>query len=236
MDDYDGITIIPNKPRSKTIIACSVLVILFFIWAVSYYMDATSRTMITGDTDPATHYRIRYTVSSRYRKTADLDSSTLKKRHELEEWTYTPNAPGTLRRWYYTFLLRRSDYTQPADDSVDAGSQMEMHKLQQFTYIGSKLEGHKIDSDGYVVPGDIAGIGEYVYQEHTEVSGCPATWFSFNANDKNVHYYGLYIRPRHKAITYLFAGTSSGDAETNDVLDELKEIRDSIVVEIVDKR
>jgi hypothetical protein len=212
---------------------CTVIFILAAV-ALSYlYITSHSRYRVTGKVDPVTGYQIEYTVSSRYRSLSMSDPQTMKANHQLEYWTYMPTPMIWPVRWYYTFIMRRSDAATEPDENADMGGALKAHEIQQITFLGKTPEGHRIDPNGFVKPGDIAGVGEYVTQEQSVISNCAATWYSFDRTNLNagagpMRYYNLYIHPKGRPITFMFSGISDSGEEPNDVLDEMSNIRDSI--------
>jgi len=225
MDDYTPVLL---RPRRSSTIPCGVIFISIAAVLIYLYVGVHTRTQVIGKTDPATGYRIEYTVSSRYRNMDVYDPQTMKAAHELEDWMYMPTPMVAPVRWFYSFILRRSDANTEPDATTDMGGELKAHEIRQATFLGKPPNGHRMGSDGYLDAGDIEGLGELVLQEKIVVSNCPSVWYSFDRSGTNLRYYNLYIRPKGKPITFMFSGISDAGQEPNGVLDELTAIRDSI--------
>ena len=229
-DDY---TPVLHRPPRSPMIPCVVVFVLIVALAIGAYVSSHSRYKVVGKAYKTPGYRIEYTVSSRYRNLYIDDQKTLKAAHELENRTFMPTSRAAPLEWYYTYILRRNDAATMPDANADMFGDLKAHEIRQTTFIGDMPEGHGVDSQGYVKPGDIAGVGEYVSQEQSLISNCPSTWYSFDrtnvqAGGSPMRYYNLFIRPKGKQITFIISGISHSGQEPNDVLDEITEIRNSI--------
>jgi hypothetical protein len=233
MSETDDYTPILHRPNRNTVVPCCAVIFGIVAIVVYYYVSSHARYQVIGKVDPATKYRITYTVSSRYRNMDMSDPRSVKTSHELEYWSYMPTPRAAPVRWFYSWILRRTDAATEPDANADMGGELKAHEIQQITFLGKTPNGHRVGSDGYIELGDIAGLGEYVSHEKSVISKCPVTWYSFDRTGATLRYYNLYIRPKGQPITYMFAGISDTGQEPNDVLDELNAIRDSITIEKV---
>ncbi len=229
-DDYSPAV---HYSRRSMAPACTTMFVLAAISLIYLYMTTHSRYQVIGQLNKAAGCRIEYTVSTRYRNMETVDDHTLKASHELEYWMYMPTPMLVPVRLFYTYILRRSDASTEPEADADMGGALKAHEIQEITYLGKSPEGHLVNAQGYVKPGDIAGVANQVSEEEGLVSDCPSTWYSFDRVDTSgraMRYYNLYIHPKGRPITFMFAGISDAGEEPNDVLDEITTIRDSVRV------
>src|SRR5580700_51010 len=144
MDDY---TPVLHRPNRNSVVPCVVVISLIAAIIIYLYISSHARYQVIGKTDPATGYRIEYTVSSRYRSLDMSDPQAKKTSPELEDWSYMPTPMLAPVRLFYTYILRRSDAATEPDANSDMGGELKPHEIQQITFLGKAPNGHRVSSD-----------------------------------------------------------------------------------------
>lgn len=213
----------PRRGRSVAVLVVGLLLVVLGLCVLSYEVVSHSRYRVIGKTDPATGYRIEYTVSSRYRKSVDSDMST--DSEMIEEWDYRASPPPQVVQWLYKHILRVSS------PGRSPRTHDPLNSIIQFTYRGTFIPDTMVDADGYIHL-DTKGSGTIASKEQMRVSGCPAAWYAINVPDtfganQPVRYYLLLLKPRDRPVTYGFMGVEDKDNPTG-IMAELLRMRYSI--------
>lgn len=211
--------------RTSALIAAG-LVALAACCAAVYFAVAHSRYRVTGNIDPASGYRIEYTVSSRYRKLDKSDFSMAGT--EMDSATFSASGPSAPMRWVDTYILHKPSVT----------SNLSGPDIFQFTAHGAIMGDVLVDSEGYPSIANVNRLGRIVSQKQSLISGCPSSWYTVEYKNaitqpKPTQVCYLIIRPRNRPVTYVFMGSPQSDREPDDVLREMVAIRNSIRIEKV---
>ncbi len=213
-----------NDLRRKLTIAGGVAALVAFAWLGARMGSARARYSVTGKVDPATGYRIGYTVSTRFNKKVD-SAPMAQADHELESWVYDSSRQPT-----------RSVSIRAQGRTVSqTGKAASDQSIRQATIEGASPRGTTVDKNGYVDLAGIAEIGQTVFKEHLLVSGCPATWTAVDIHmgqgaNSVLHLFCLLVRPKNQPITYGFVGAAGTITRATELQDEMTNIRNSIKI------
>jgi len=193
-----------------------VLLLLFALCAVFYEAAQHSRFWVVGKIDPASGYRIQYSVSSHYHKSET--SARLEQAVFQESFIFGPEPSPRPLNWIHSHLPHA-----PSDKRN--GSSMMQYTLTSIP------KTYQIDSHGYPeVIAPTTRTSKATGHQHTLVCGFPSTYtvFEVQGQDALVRVDGLFIHPTDSSIIYAFYGDSSGDNENAEMKREMAAIRDSI--------
>ncbi len=211
--------------RGSKIVAVFIVVLttLAAVCGFAYYLNSRSRYKVVGKMDPATGYRIDYTVSSRYHESTD--DQGLEDRNTLEANTFKPRQMPKAAQWFYEHVLRRT-----AQSHNSGPISWKPGAIGQHTYRGGDVAGLDTDEQGYPDLSFMRRFTTNMVQDHVLISGCPATWCAFNTPGSGagkLRTFTLIVQPKDQALVYSFEGLDD-KIEPTGVASEMKKIRDSI--------
>jgi hypothetical protein len=212
----------PRRNRSRALtISCALVVVIACV--IGFKAVAYARYKVSGPEDPASNYRIEYTVSSRYRRShigvvQDISSFG-------ENEVLTPSPPPRVIEWLQTHILHiRAKPSDLAAPFLNLGT------VTQTTGNNSLIAESMIDGHGNPELQNINGFARGAVEEHLMVSGCRATFYTCSTStliDRGLTVYVLLVEPRDQHAAYEFWAVDDPVHPTG-TADELVKIKDSI--------
>ena len=208
----------PHRERKLRGCCASVLIVLICAAATAVWIGHTSsysRFRVVLSTDPVTHCRVEYSVSSRYAPSA-VPALPAK---WLGYAAYSAKPLPTWIAWIESHLAGRSAGTiSVAARQLIPGQTSVEDSLQSPSYTPSTTTGETT-----------------IECKHLMVSGCPAIWTvtewpGSGPTGHRSRTYFLDIHPLHRPVSYFLDGFAKYAGDQSRMRSEMISIRDSIKI------
>jgi hypothetical protein len=222
----DGqVMIQPRRGRRVGVALTCVLAIAFVVGITAYQVLSNSRYVVIGKSDPASGYRIEYTISSRYRMSREPMIPNTPEFGYSDVFSIAP--PNKAIQWVNEYILRR-----PKPVSFAGPPSWQPGSIVQQNVDGIMSDGYGPDAQGYPDLSSVRMFANNVVVKHMLVSGCKATLCAYSPKVAIKHLprvYYLMIRPKDRAMGCMYSFLALDyDSEPHGAVNELMKIMDSI--------
>ena len=184
---------------------------------------------MVGKLDPATGYRIEYTVSALFQQEDMLKLVKHSDQERLEFVRFRPAVENAVDSG-----VNAAEGTKSAPPLKDR--KPVTLAFSEATITSGFDKGTVLDKQGYItVDNSHSQYGKQLYLQRLTISGCPATWSAYEnpikpRSEITARYYLLMIKLPGKSRVYEFVAIAEGKELEDEAQAEFTAIRDSIQI------